>query len=99
MLLMSVTATAGIPALATALISGLTRTRPSTRENSVCRRRWTNEAVMAVPYKTQKRQGGDCTAFAAASCKRRTTDRITQAQCRRLQKRSREAAADQRWRP
>ena len=39
-------ATAGMPAPATALISGLTRTRPSTREYSVCRRRWTKGWVM-----------------------------------------------------
>ena len=46
---------AGIPAAATALTRGLTRTSPSTRENSVCRRRWTKLAVMAIPLVTQKR--------------------------------------------
>src|SRR3990167_3222514 len=72
MLLISVTATAGMPAAATDLISGLTRTSPSTRENSVCKRRWTNEAVMAVLYKTQKRQGRDCTTAAAHERRQRT---------------------------
>src|SRR5690606_17806153 len=43
MLLWSVTATAGMPVVATDLASGLTRTNPSTNEYSVCTRKWTKE--------------------------------------------------------
>src|SRR5690554_6800790 len=46
MLLWSVTATAGIPASATALMNGLIRTRPSTREYSVWTRRWTKGTLI-----------------------------------------------------
>ena len=42
----TVIATAGMPSSATRFISGLIRTRPSTREYSVCRRRWTNGGVI-----------------------------------------------------
>src|ERR1700722_19758967 len=61
-LLWSVSATAGIPAAATDAINSGTRTIPSTREYSVCNRKWTNCLTVKVPRRAARAQrSGDAT--------------------------------------
>src|ERR1700674_1389685 len=59
-LLWSVRATAGIPAADTAAINSGTRTIPSTREYSVCNRKWTNclKGLALVPAAQERMSAG-----------------------------------------